>query len=221
MQIPKTAIISAAGLGSRLGLGIPKCLLEFEGRTLISYQIEALKDVEEIRVVTGYREFDVMNEVLRHRDDVIFIRNSEYYKTSNTRSIDLATRGLEEPFLIVDADLFFKRETFEAFVEHISADNFLIGITSAKSDNAVYVDYDSTTKQINSFSMNEKKPYEWSGLAYLPKNIFHKSDSFVFQELAFFLPLRAIPLDIFEVDTLADLQNLKQFLASQKEVPKE
>ena len=35
MQYPKHAVILAAGLGSRLGLNIPKCLVEIDGKKII------------------------------------------------------------------------------------------------------------------------------------------------------------------------------------------
>ena len=36
MQPVDFAVIAAAGLGSRLGYGIPKCMLEIGGSTLLS-----------------------------------------------------------------------------------------------------------------------------------------------------------------------------------------
>src|SRR3546814_16794585 len=59
MTISK-AIILSAGQGSRLlplTSDMPKCMIDFNGRTLIEWQIEALKanGVRHIFVVTGYR----------------------------------------------------------------------------------------------------------------------------------------------------------------------
>src|SRR3546814_13423692 len=59
MTISK-AIILSAGQGSRLlplTSDMPKCMIDFNGRTLIEWQIEALKanGVRHISVVTGYR----------------------------------------------------------------------------------------------------------------------------------------------------------------------
>ena len=38
MSIIKHAIISAAGMGTRLGLNLPKCLLQFSGVSIIKHQ---------------------------------------------------------------------------------------------------------------------------------------------------------------------------------------
>mgnify|MGYP003993207777 FL=1 len=54
------AIILAAGRGSRMGgltEELPKCLVQLHGKTLLEWQIAALRrgGVEEIAIVTGYR----------------------------------------------------------------------------------------------------------------------------------------------------------------------
>ena len=44
----KHAIVSAAGIGSRLGLNTPKCLVRVGGLRIIDYQLELLRDVEDV-----------------------------------------------------------------------------------------------------------------------------------------------------------------------------
>ncbi len=56
-------LILAAGIGSRLGAGIPKILVEVSGRTILSRHVDSLIEaeieLEEVTVVTGYRPDDV------------------------------------------------------------------------------------------------------------------------------------------------------------------
>src|SRR5215203_6747370 len=57
----KKCIILSAGQGSRLGhltTDQPKCLIEFNGRTLLDRQLDALaaNGVDEVVVVTGFRD---------------------------------------------------------------------------------------------------------------------------------------------------------------------
>lgn len=56
-------LILAAGIGSRLGAGIPKILVEVSGRTILSRHVDSLIlagiALEEVTVVTGYRSDDV------------------------------------------------------------------------------------------------------------------------------------------------------------------
>ena len=54
------AIIPAAGLGSRLGnltKDIPKCMIEVNGQTLISRQLEIIEDLNfsRIIIITGHK----------------------------------------------------------------------------------------------------------------------------------------------------------------------
>ena len=59
----KTVIISCAGVGSRLGLNIPKCLVEINNKSLLEFQLEQLQDVDDIRVVVGYKKDLVIDKI--------------------------------------------------------------------------------------------------------------------------------------------------------------
>ncbi|MBC7318867.1 NTP transferase domain-containing protein, partial [Candidatus Bipolaricaulota bacterium] len=51
-------VILAAGVGSRLGHGLPKALVKLcDNKTILDHQLENLKSVglENIRVVVGYK----------------------------------------------------------------------------------------------------------------------------------------------------------------------
>ncbi|VFS90048.1 putative sugar nucleotidyltransferase [Pseudomonas aeruginosa] len=49
------AVISAAGIGSRLGLNKPKCLVEVGGKTLLAQHLERLAEIPNVWVVVGSR----------------------------------------------------------------------------------------------------------------------------------------------------------------------
>ena len=63
MSSIKHAIISAAGMGTRLGLNAPKCLLQFNGISIIQHQLDLLKDIEDVRIVVGFMEESVVKTV--------------------------------------------------------------------------------------------------------------------------------------------------------------
>ena len=50
-------------LGSRLGFGMPKCLVEVKGHRIFEYQLEALDWADEIRMVVGYHADEVVKQV--------------------------------------------------------------------------------------------------------------------------------------------------------------
>lgn len=71
------AVILAAGMGSRLGnytRDIPKCLLQFCGRSLIEHQVSALRSagVHDISVVRGYQGHKIKIDGVKYFDNPLF-----------------------------------------------------------------------------------------------------------------------------------------------------
>ncbi|HSQ97625.1 MAG TPA: NTP transferase domain-containing protein [Rickettsiales bacterium] len=205
MQYPKHAIISCAGLGSRLGLNIPKCLVDIGGKKMLERQLNLLKNIKDIRIVVGFKEMEVINFAKSIRKDITFVRNPNYATTSNSYSIYLATNNLKEPHIIIDGDLIIEKSTFNNFLKQCGNKN-LVGVTKTKTEDAVFVKTDNNLI-IESFSRTEKDKYEWCGIAYLYDIKIPKDQGYVFKELEKKLPLQAINIQCFEVDTPIDLNN--------------
>ena len=205
MQNVKHAIISAAGLGSRLGLNIPKCLIEINGKPLIEYQLELMKDIEDVRIVIGFMEHKVIDLVKKIRKDVVFVRNPEYKTTSNAFSVHLGTRDLKDPFIIVDGDLLIEKASFDAFLKRCDGKESIIGITQSKTEDAVFVTIVEDEGKMTKFHRTPRGNYEWTGIAYL-KSIPVKADGkYVFTEIEPFLPLAYHNIICYEIDTPEDL----------------
>ena len=102
------AIILAAGRGQRMGALTdeqPKCLLEFRGRPLLDWQLEAIRatGVADVAMVTGYRR-----ELLASRTPTEF-HNPRWAETNMVRSLQAARAWLEaEACLVCYADLFYE-----------------------------------------------------------------------------------------------------------------
>lgn len=102
------AIILAAGRGSRMKSltdDRPKCLVEFRGKTLLQWQIDALHeaDVREIAIVRGYR-----GELLEPYRLTTF-ENLRWAETNMVSSLACAAKWLrEEPCIVSYSDLFYK-----------------------------------------------------------------------------------------------------------------
>ena len=60
-----TIVISCAGMGTRLGAGTTKALIDILGKPLIIRQLECLKDYRDIIVVVGYQADKVIDVPLR------------------------------------------------------------------------------------------------------------------------------------------------------------
>jgi choline kinase len=101
------AIILAAGRGSRmksLTEERPKCLVEFRGKTLLAWQLGALREagINEIAIVTGYKR-----ELLAGRGLVEFY-NARWAETNMVSSLVCAATWLVADTCIVSyADIFY------------------------------------------------------------------------------------------------------------------
>src|SRR3954451_933533 len=98
------ALILAAGSGRRLRHGMPKCLVDLDGRPLIDLQVQALKwaGVQRIVVVAGYHADDVRAALPPGTPMVI---NPDYLETDSLYSFWLARQELEEEVLVLNGDV--------------------------------------------------------------------------------------------------------------------
>ena len=105
------AIILSAGQGSRLGHltdDRPKCLIEFNGRTLLDRQLDTLADngIEEAVVVTGFHD-ELVNEAIAARKGgpkVRTIYNPFYKVADNLGSLFIAKEELTGDCLVWNGD---------------------------------------------------------------------------------------------------------------------
>ena len=105
------AIILSAGQGSRLGHLVddrPKCLIDFNGRTLLDRQLDTLEasGVHEAVVVTGFHD-ELVQEALARRSGgpgVRTIFNPFYKVADNTGSLFMAREELSGDCLVWNGD---------------------------------------------------------------------------------------------------------------------
>ena len=105
------AIILSAGQGSRLGHLVddrPKCLIDFNGRTLLDRQLDALETngVHEAVVVTGFHD-ELVQEAIARRGagpSVRTIYNPFYKVADNTGSLYMAREEIAGDCLVWNGD---------------------------------------------------------------------------------------------------------------------
>ena len=108
----KKAIILSAGQGSRLGHltdDRPKCLIEFNGRTLLDRQLDALaaNGVEQAVVVTGFRDDQIEAALARRGNSgpqVRTVYNPFYKVADNLGSLFVAREELDGDTLVWNGD---------------------------------------------------------------------------------------------------------------------
>jgi len=189
----KHAVIAAAGKGSRLSMGMPKCLVEVEGKKIIDYQLNLLKNIEDVRVVVGYKCEEVIKYVSSIRKDVKFIINSDFLTTNTLQSFYMGCVDIKDFCIILDGDIIFNKESFYEFISDYKqgkAEN-LIGISEVNTEDAVFVDIKEVNGQkcVSSFSRNCKTKYEWANIAILHTSLLAYKPTYVFEQLQKYLPI--------------------------------
>jgi choline kinase len=117
------AIILSAGQGSRLGHLVddrPKCLIDFNGRTLLDRQLDTLEanGVHEAVVVTGFHD-ELVNQAIDRRSGgpaVRTIYNPFYKVADNTGSLYMAREELAGDCLVWNGDTLVSRTLMERVV---------------------------------------------------------------------------------------------------------
>ncbi len=117
------AIILSAGQGSRLGHMVdhgPKCLIDFNGRSLLDRQLDTLEanGVHEAVVVTGFHD-ELVGEALARRNGgprVRTIYNPFYKVADKTGSLFMAREELAGDCLVWNGDTLVSRELMRRVV---------------------------------------------------------------------------------------------------------
>lgn len=111
------ALILAAGLGSRLRpltSDTPKAMVKYQGKEIISYQIEALDSVgiKKIHIVSGYFS-SKLEEFLKakYKDLVQITRNELFESTNSAFSFMTAVKGItSESYIHINCDILFSED---------------------------------------------------------------------------------------------------------------
>jgi len=101
------ALIVAAGLGSRLKShteDLPKCMLDFGGKTLLQRQIQAYKDcgIDNITVIRGYKKNKINYKSLN------YIENTDYKNNNILNSIFYGEEIINGNVIIAYSDILFE-----------------------------------------------------------------------------------------------------------------
>jgi len=133
MSITRSAIILAAGRGSRLGdlaTELPKCLVLAGGTSLIERQLGCLRTlgVDQITVVVGFNA-SAVREVCG--SGIEYIYNERYAETNSLFSLWLARASMLEGALVMNADVLFHPQLLSDLLTAQHEDALLISYQDA------------------------------------------------------------------------------------------
>lgn len=195
----KSVVISCAGIGSRLGLGLTKALVQINGNSLISWQLKLFKDVKDVRIVIGFQGGEIIEEVRKYRDDVIFCYNHRYFETKTGASYYLGARHANHETLEWDGDLLVHPDDVK---ELLATSGEFICYADKTSDDAVFVQTNENG-DVLCFS-REQGDYEWTGPACMNKQHLIYSTQNVFNMFEPYCPMKGIKVRAYDIDTYND-----------------
>jgi choline kinase len=202
-------VISAAGMGTRLGMSLPKALVEVQGKPILARQLEMLADVEDVVVVAGFRSQLVLDLLRETRRSVRVALNHEFTTTGTAASVAKGAAIAHPWVLSLDGDLLVRPRDLQAMLAHPGP---CLGVIPARSKQPVWGRIEDGT--VVGLSQQEPTEWEWTGLAKVPREVAAGLGSqHVFHGLIPALPMDAIEVDGVEIDDLDDLDEAEVWVA--------
>lgn len=195
----KSVVISCAGIGSRLGLGLTKALVHINGNSLISWQLKLFKDVEDLRLVIGFQGGEIIEEVRKIREDVIFCYNHRYFETKTGASYYLGARHANYETIEWDGDLLVHPDDVKMLLK---TPGEFVCYSEITSEDTVCV-HTNENGDVLDFS-RDGGDYEWTGPACMNKKHLTYSSQNVFNMFEPLCPMRGIKIRAYDIDTYND-----------------
>ena len=232
------ALILAAGLGSRLAPltdHLPKSLVEVNGTPILMKQIENLHEngITDITVVSGYLSPVLASAVGGKYPEIRIIESVDYAATNNMYSAYLARdRMAGEPFLMMNADVFFDASVIRALLDCPSPDAIVVDVGQDREESMKVTQRGGKLTAISKAIPPEQAlgcsidVYKFSprgGEAFFARceeYIVRKNDRRQWSEVALndilpYMDFQACPVSgrWFEIDNLDDLASARKLFA--------
>lgn len=208
----KTVIIAAAGVGSRLGAGIPKCLVEVGGHAVFEYQLRAFSWADEIRMVVGYHGDEVVKRVSAVAPQVKFIHNREYSTTNLRQSYYLGAQGVAGKALFLDGDTIMGKAAAGTIHQSLEEGEDFIAVVRSMSENPIYAGVEQG--MVRWFSYERPSDYELANAAFMDAGKLEYLNTLFYVQLEQHLPTKAVPIESLEIDTPEDLHHAERQIAA-------
>lgn len=148
----KTAVILAAGLGSRLGErteSSPKGFLEIDGIGLVEASVEKLLSVGIERIVIGTGYLSEFYEALSERySEIECVRNVDFSDTGSMATLRGLEGIVEDGFLLLESDLVYERRVLLAALD-APQDTVVLGSVPLDQGDDVFIEVDAQDRMVS------------------------------------------------------------------------
>ena len=207
-QPDRSVIISCAGMGTRLGAGKPKALIDIEGEPLIAHTLKYLPDTCDILIVIGYQQQKVIDTVTQIRKDVIFVYNHNYKNNGTGASVSLAAHFGKKFILTIDGDVIMHPDDIKKI---LTIEHEFVGVCPKSTDDPVLTI--TCDEKVTGFS-RQTGDFEWTGVTMLDTSKIQYTDGHTYQIIEPLLPLKYELIREKEIDTPNDYQSAIQWIAN-------
>lgn len=156
----RTAVILAAGLGSRLGHRTaerPKGFLVLDHMPIIEHSLKKLfkAGIENIIIGTGYRH-EMYEKLVQRYPSVKCVYNAQYESSGSMQTLYTLQDEIHEDFILLESDLIYEQRILTEAVEHPNRDVILASDFTHSGDEVwIEISDKGTLKQLskNKFGM--------------------------------------------------------------------
>lgn len=194
-------IICCAGMGTRLGIGTTKALVDICGKPLIIRLLEQLDEYKDIRIVVGFDAERVIQAVRKYRNDIMFVFNYDYETTGAAHSLKKALLAANDMIIAIDGDTLFDKIDFQKFLNY-NGECIVVSRNATMEPIVATLDCNDVTKL-----SKENGDLHWSGVSKLLKNRYDGDGEHVYDILNKQLPISSLELRLKEINTQEDYEN--------------
>lgn len=180
----ETAVILAAGLGSRLKdrtNSKPKGFLVLDKQPIIEESVLKLRacGVKKIFIGTGYLS-EVYEEFAERYPDIVCIKNPDFATTGSMYTLYNMKDSIHDDFLLLESDLIYDKSGISTLLKDERKD-LILGSGQTNSGDEVYIEVNEKSNLAKmSKKMNELKSIyaELVGISKISVSTFHKMCTF-------------------------------------------
>lgn len=207
MPPSRTVVLNCAGIGSRLGMGRTKVLMEIGGKTLLARHLHNFRNVQDLRIVVGFQSADVIAATLAVRRDCIFVYNHEYFDTGTAYSFWLGARFGTEEVIQWDGDLVIHPDDASLC---LSTPGAFAAYSDRRASDGVFCNV--INGDVDSFSRDNGE-YDWTGPCCLPFKHIDAHTEYIYEMLEKILPIKGVFVRAMDIDTEEDYRAAEKLLS--------
>ena len=204
----KSVVICCAGTGTRLGKNIPKCLVEFNGKKVIDYELELFRDFDEIILVVGYKAEMVIDYVNGlNFTNIKFVVNDKVSTTTSGDSFYLGSLHAKNDMIVASCgDIIINPFDFKQVID---CNEEFVCARDISSQQPVLLS--EKNGMAISIGIGDGS-LEWLGLAGIKKEHIEDLHGYIYDVFKKILPIRVIKVSAQEIDTLNDYKSTFEWL---------